>query len=193
MTAKEWTSALVPFGITVCGVDELPGFAEHKISHVLSILDVGMPSPEAFARYPAHARLDLRFSDCIKEGPGTVLVQRADVDLLLAFGRDLTAERQNAHLLVHCQMGVSRSTGSMFLIMAQARPDLAPDVLAKELVRIRPQAWPNLRLVTLGDELLGRNGALVSAVRGIYRARLDKQPDLAALFRSVGREAEVDG
>ena len=193
MTAKEWSSDLVPFGITVCGVDELPDFAARDVSHVLSILDVGMTTPDAFSRYPAHARLDLRFSDRIKEEPGSVLVQRADVDLLLAFGRDLTAEPKDAHLLVHCQMGVSRSTASMLLIMAQARPDLGPDALVKELVRIRPQAWPNLRVMKLGDDLLGRKGTLVSAVRGIYQARVAKQPELAALFRSVGREEEVDG
>lgn len=189
-----YQSRIVPFGITVCGVDELPGFAAHGVSHVLSILDPGQPEPQALAAFPAHARLDLRFHDIIEEREGEIAPTLSDVDLLLAFGRDLEAEpRERAHLLVHCHAGISRSTAAMTVLLAQARPDVAAEAVVGEVVRIRPRAWPNLRIVKLGDALLKRNGALVNAVRGQYRRRLAETPELAQIFREVGRAEEIEG
>ena len=190
----EWKSDLVSFGITVCGIEELPDHAARGVSHVLSILDPATPQPPAFAQYPAHAKLELRFHDIIKERPGEILPSRSDVDLLLAFGRDLLAEpKESQHLLVHCHMGISRSTAAMFLTLAQARPDVAPETILAELVRIRPRAWPNLLMVKYGDALLGRGGGLVRAVKAHYLQRMSEQPDIANFFRSVGREEEVEG
>lgn len=190
---KEWTSEIVPFSISVCGLDELPDFAGHPITHVLSILDPEMPAPEVFSTYPAHARLDLRFHDRILAGGDTVLADRADVDLVLAFGRDLLARPGPAHLLVHCHMGISRSTASMLLLLAQARPDLPGSRVMAEVVRIRTRAWPNSHIVKLGDDLLRRGGELVAAAKAQHQARLAKFPELATFFRSVGRGDEVDG
>jgi predicted protein tyrosine phosphatase len=187
-------STLVPFGITVCGIDELASFAGHGVSHVLSIMDPGQPEPPALATFPAHARLDLRFHDIIEERVGEIAPMVSDVDLLLAFGRDLEAEpRERAHLLVHCHAGISRSTASMVLLLAQARPDRHARDIVGEVVRIRPRAWPNLRIVRLGDGLLKREGALISAVREQYARRLAETPELAQIFREVGREAEIEG
>ena len=188
----DWTSELVPYAITVCGVDELPDFSGHPITHVLSILDPGIPPPEAFSDYPAHARLDVRFHDCIKPMEGQTPASRADVDLILAFGRDLETHASPAHLLVHCQMGVSRSTASMLLLLAQTRPDVPADDLMTEVARIRPRAWPNSHLVRLGDALLARGGTLLEAARNQHRARLAIQPQIGDFFRSVGRAEEVE-
>ncbi len=190
----EWKSDVVPFGTTVCGLEELGDFANAGVSHVLSILDPGYPEPPAFASFPAHAKLELRFHDIIKQRPGEILPMRADVDLLLAFGRDLMAEPRNVrHLLVHCHMGISRSTASMMLLLAQARPDLTASDIVAEVVRIRPRAWPNLLLIRFGDELLGRGGSLVDAAHARYKALLADKPELANFFRSVERDEEVDG
>lgn len=189
----DWTSELVPYAITVCGVDELPEFSSHPITHVLSILDPGLPPPEAFSTYPAHARLDVRFHDSIKPMEGQTLASAADIDLVLAFGRDLDSHKSSAHLLVHCQMGVSRSTASMLLLLAQTRPDVSAKALMAEVARIRPRAWPNSHVVRLGDALLKREGTLLAAAREQHRERLETFPQLAEFFRSVGREEEVDG
>ena len=93
-----------------------------------------------------------------------VLPQQEHVEQLLAFGRDLLAEpRPSAHLLVHCHAGVSRSTASMSLILAQALPDRPAAAILGEVLRIRPQTWPNLRILEFGDRLLSRNGELARA------------------------------
>lgn len=189
-----WRSDLVPFGITICGLEELPSFAPLGVTHVLSILDPSEPTPPAFSAYPAHARLELRFNDIIDSRPGETPPSAADVDLLLAFGRDLLAEPGRAgHLLVHCHAGISRSTASMLLLLAQACPGYPETAIMGEILRIRPKAWPNLRIVKFGDSLLKRDGALIEAARDAYAKQLAQRPELASYFREIGRGEELEG
>src|SRR5690606_20241971 len=139
------------FATTVCGVGELREHCARGVSHVLSILDPDFPQPEAFGAYGAHARLDLRFHDIIDEQPGMIAPGADHVERLLAFGRELPRETAaGAHLLVHCHAGVSRSTAAMTLLLAQARPECSAAEVLLEVARIRPIAWPNLRIVELG-------------------------------------------
>jgi predicted protein tyrosine phosphatase len=181
----------VPFDITVCGIEELAGCSDRGVSHVLSLLDPGWPTPDAYAAFSDHRRLDLRFHDAIDPGPGLRLPEAEDVERLLAFGRELP--RTGGHLLVHCQMGISRSSAAMWLLLAQARPDRsAADALA-EVVRIRKHAWPNLRLIELGDAALGRGGDLVEAAYARYGEVLRKRPDLGPVMIDMGRRREVEG
>jgi predicted protein tyrosine phosphatase len=143
----------IPFKVTVCGIDELPSHGEVGVTHVLSILDPDWPVPDAFGSFGEHERLELRFHDVIEEVPGMIAPKWDHVAQLLALGRDLVAEpAPSAHLLVHCHAGVSRSTAAMILMVTQA----AASVVAQEILRIRPQAWPNLRIVEIGDAMLGR-------------------------------------
>lgn len=185
------SSEFVDFSITVCGIEELTDHAAKPVSHVLSILDPGWPEPDAFGSYGEHERLSLRFEDIIDEIPGKEGPRVEHVERLLGFGRDLASE-PGAHLLVHCQMGISRSTAAMTLILAQARPDRpAADALA-EVARIRRKAWPNLRMIELGDELLGRGGELVRAAEARYGYVLSRRPDLGPLMIDMGRAREVE-
>jgi predicted protein tyrosine phosphatase len=180
----------LPFRITVCGLEELKQHAGAHVSHVLSILDPHWPVPEVFGTFHEHEKLELRFDDVIEDGP--IAPQPAHVEQLLAFGRDLNHEPgQNAHLLVHCHAGVSRSSASMALLIAQAVPNATGEEIFAEILRIRPQIWPNLRILEIGDALLGRDGDLVAAVRGIYRRQIARDPGFLE-FRASGRAREVD-
>jgi predicted protein tyrosine phosphatase len=184
---------IAAFRITICGIAELPEHSEVGVSHVLSILDPGWPVPDAFGSFGEHARLELRFHDVIDETPGMVTPRREHVEQVLAFGRDLLAEPAGrANLLVHCHAGISRSTASMILILAQARPDLPAEALAREVLRIRDKAWPNLRIIELGDSLLGRGGEIVAAARGLYGEQLRRRPELGTMMRDGGRAREVE-
>jgi predicted protein tyrosine phosphatase len=183
-----------PFGMTICGLDELGGHCAIGVSHVLSILDPAWPIPEAFGTYGEHRRLELRFHDVIEDTVGMLAPQEEDITRLLAFGRDMLAEPPAmVHLLVHCHAGVSRSTASMVLILAQARPQLAEAKIFHELLRIRPRAWPNLRIIEIGDNLLRRGGRLVDAANAVYRQQLHSRPDLAVDMQVNGRAREVAG
>jgi predicted protein tyrosine phosphatase len=125
-----------------------------------------------------------------EERLGMRLVSREDVVALLRFGRDLMREPE-AHLLVHCHMGISRSTASMALILAQARPDRPALEALAEVRRIRDRIWPNLRVIELGDELLGRGGELVGAAIARYRHVIERRPDVAQTMTEMGRGREV--
>ena len=179
-----------PFRMTICGIDELPGHCDARVTHVLSILDPEWPVPEAFGSYGEHRKLELRFNDVIEETPGEIAPQPEQVSRLLAFGRDLAAE-PDAHLLVHCHAGVSRSTAAMLLMLAQAQPERSAESIAAEILHIRGKAWPNLRIVELGDAELGRGGALSAAVIGLYREQLARRPELAEYMTEAGRAREV--
>ena len=187
-------NTIAPFRISVCGIEELAGHCDAGVSHVLSILDPEWPVPEAFGAFGEHAKLELRFHDVIEaSSPDVIAPRREHVAELLAFGRGLLEEpHDGAHLLVHCHAGISRSTASLALILAQALPDVPAHRICEEVLHIRPQAWPNLRMLEFGDAMLDRRGELVAAAAGIYRTQLDRRQYLAEQMRSGGRGREIE-
>lgn len=169
------------FRVTICGIPELGEHCAAGVTHVLSILDPEWPDPTAFDDFPPHHRLALRFHDIIEPLPNRLPPSRRDVEELLAFGRGLDV----GHLLVHCHAGVSRSTAATALILAQALPDRPAAEVLDAVVRLRPRAWPNLRILEFGDELLRRDGEIVKAAAQVYRRLLDRDP--------LWQEAMIDG
>ncbi|MBL6456644.1 protein-tyrosine-phosphatase [Belnapia sp. T6] len=184
-------TSIAPFPITVCGIEELGGHCATGVSHVLSILDPGHPEPEAFGSYGEHARLELRFHDIIEPEAERLAPGPEHAAAILEFGRGLTAE-QGARLLVHCHVGISRSTAAMALILAQARPEASAEAVLQGILAIREKTWPNLRLLELGDAMLGRGGTLPRAAAAIYRHQLGIRPHLVEVMRKAGRGREVD-
>jgi predicted protein tyrosine phosphatase len=187
-------NTIAPFRITVCGIEELAGHCDANVSHVLSILDPEWPVPKVFGAFGEHAKLELRFHDVIDEHDADLIApQQEQVADLLTFARGLLEEpKADVHLLVHCHAGVSRSTASMALILAQTLPDLAASRILEEVLRIRPQAWPNLRILELGDALLNRRGELVAAAARIYQTQLDRRQYIIEQMRSSGRGREIE-
>ena len=125
-----------------------------------------------------------------KPAPDGSLPERQDVEDLLTFGRDLIQAR-GTHILVHCHAGVSRSTAAATLILAQARPDRPAEEALLAVARQRQRAWPNLRILELGDALLGRRGEIIEAARTHYRRAIEREPWLAEQMIEGGRGREV--
>jgi len=180
--------------VTICGIDELDGHADAQVTHVLSILDPATPTPGAFDRYGRHARLELRFHDVIEiDLPGYDPPEPHHIAALLDFARAMSADAgERPHLLVHCHMGISRSTAAAALAMAATAPERSPQEIVAEIARIRPKAWPNLRMIEIGDGMLGRSGALVRAVRARHRELAASLPQVATFMRDSGRGRELD-
>jgi predicted protein tyrosine phosphatase len=188
------TTKLIP-DLTICGLDELGDHSTRAVTHVLSILDPNWPEPEAFWTYDPHHRIEMHFNDAIEPGPGIELPQPHHVEEILAFGntfqRDLAARRE-AHLLIHCHAGISRSTAAMTALLMQADPEETEERIFERLVAIRPKAWPNSLMIGFADDLLGRGGRLAAALRRHYGRRLTLRPELADVMAGLNRAREVD-
>jgi predicted protein tyrosine phosphatase len=181
--------------LTICGLEELGHHSARGVTHVLSILDPEWPEPEAFGAYDPHHRTTLHFHDAIEPGPDLILPEPEQVEAILDFGRLLAEDRttrEKAHLLVHCHMGVSRSTAAMAMLMAQSNPGDSEERVFRQLLEMRPQAWPNSLMMEFADELLGRRGRLITALGGLYAQQLAKRPETEQFMRTHGRRREID-
>ena len=183
--------ALLPFRLSICGLDELPDFARADVSHVVSILDPTTPDPAVLKTYGPHLHVTYRFDDVIREIPGFVPPMPHDVERILAFGENLHHQAVR-HLLIHCHAGVSRSTAMAAILMAQAKPGQEEGAFAF-IRQIRPRSWPNSRMIDFADSLLGRGGEVKAALARHLEHITRSHPDLAELVRIHGRAHEVPG
>lgn len=180
---------LLPFPITICGIDELPRHADKGVSHAVTILDPEWPDPEHFTAYGPIRRTIWRFHDIVNPHDGQVHAEPADVEAILAYGEALRSETVN-HLLIHCHMGISRSTATAIILMAQHNPGREIEAFA-HLLAIRPFSWPNSRMVRMADEMLGRGGALIEAMRSHHHGVARSHPDKMPYLRNSERASEV--
>jgi predicted protein tyrosine phosphatase len=181
--------------LTICGIDELPAHSMRAVTHVLSVLDPGWPEIAAFRSFGAHRRTTLHFNDILEPEEHRILPGPQHMTEILRFGADLSAADGNgaeAHLLVHCHAGVSRSTAAMLCLLARESPGETEDALFERLRRIRPQAWPNSLMVSIGDKMLGRGGRLVDALRRHYGHQIRRDPGVADEMTGLGRRREVE-
>src|SRR5262249_50075248 len=153
-------------------------------------LDPGLPRPKILAHHALDRLLELRFHDVILEERTAVPPDASHIEQILTFGRQVLRGGGSAHLLIHCHAGQSRSTAAAALCLAQAYPIRTGYEVLGEVVRRYPKAWPNLLMLELGDEALGRHGELVVAAGALYRRAIDRDPKLADYMRRYGRARE---
>jgi predicted protein tyrosine phosphatase len=161
----------------ICGLDELRLAPLSSADRVVSILDPLAPTPVELRSIDAPV-LVLRFDD-VTDPHDPAAPRAAHIRELLAFD---AGARDDERLVVHCTAGMSRSTGALAVLLAARHPDLADEIFTA-IRDIRPIAWPNLLVVSLGDELLGRGGALISALHRHYKIQ-SQHPQYGAMFRT---------
>lgn len=176
-----------PPKLTICGVHELPDHCTSGVSHALSILDPEMADPAAFRHFGRHRRTVLRFHDHVIDFAGGDCPQEHHVEAIIGFGEEL-ADEQPDHLLVHCWMGLSRSTAATAILLTQHEAGSEAHAFDR-VFQVRPRSWPNARMIALADRLLGRRGALMSALKDHHRRVLAHLPDIADQLRGYGRSA----
>lgn len=180
---------LLPYRLTICGLAELCHHGAAGVTDVLTILDPDWPEPEEFAAWPAHRRTTLRFHDIIAEHDGMEPPLETHVRTILEWGR-ASDQWPVGHLLVHCHMGISRSTAAAAMLMAQRNPGRETEVFA-EIRSLRPSAWPNSRMLAMADRQLGSQGRLVEAMRHHHACVARAFPQFAAQLRDGERAAEL--
>ena len=111
--------------------------------------------------------LPLEFNDISQKQIGLIEPAEQHIDAILTFGEKWQASDGN--LLLHCWMGISRSTATALLLAARANPKADMDILATGLRKLSPTATPNMLMIEIGDRLIGCGGRLVKAVEKIGR------------------------
>lgn len=91
---------------------------------------------------------------------GFVLPQKHHAQALLDFTNDWDTSKP---LLVHCHMGISRSTSTSLGVAAKFDPDNI-ELIIENLKEIAPHASPNKIMTKYYDEILGLNNRLFSSL-----------------------------
>jgi predicted protein tyrosine phosphatase len=138
----------------------------HKACEMISL----MAKEQAFHR-PGVIRADrhllLNMNDITFKGTGNLVApDETHVRAIIEFA---AAWQQDAPLLIHCWMGVSRSPAAAVIAALSLYPDQDEMALALSLRTASPYATPNARIIAIGDRLLGRDGKLVAAIKTIGR------------------------
>jgi predicted protein tyrosine phosphatase len=100
---------------------------------------------------------------------GYVIPCEEHVRSLIEFVRRWDRQRP---LVVHCFAGISRSTAGAYVAACALNPARDEMAIARELRRASPTATPNIRIVSLADDMLGRCGRMVTAIDSIGRGAL---------------------
>lgn len=153
--------------IVVCPLANIAEMAvRHRAGAMVSLIaerqDFHRPGVIAAERHLKLAMNDIGFA-----GTGDLIApSETHVERLIAFVRDWD---QSAPILIHCWMGVSRSPAAAVITALALHPEEDDFELADRLRKAAPHATPNSRLIEIGDHMLGRNGRLIAAVKGIGR------------------------
>jgi predicted protein tyrosine phosphatase len=138
---------------------------EHGVAHVVTLLAPNTPHDMPHGIAPDR-HLKLYFHDIIAPMDGHTPPRAADAERLITF---LQAWDRQDPMLIHCWAGISRSTAAAYTALCMFRPKSDEEELAFELRSASPSATPNKLIVSLADEVLGRNGRMVKAVEKIGR------------------------
>ncbi|TPP10533.1 tyrosine phosphatase family protein [Rhizobium glycinendophyticum] len=138
----------------------------HKATEMISLLAAN----QDFHRpgiIRAERHLKLGMNDITFAGTGDLIApQEMHVAEIIDFARRWD---RSAPLLVHCWMGVSRSPAAAMIASLAVCPEDDDAALARRLREASPHATPNMRLVEIGDEMLGREGRFAKAVKALGR------------------------
>ena len=133
--------------------------ARHVVTLIKDITLVHRPPS-----IPAANHLLLDMDDIAEPIEGYVAPGEEHVGDLIRFAR---AWPRQAPLVVHCYAGISRSTAGAFVTACALNPRRDELTIARALRAASHTATPNIRIVSLADRMLGRNGRMVTAIQSI--------------------------
>lgn len=156
--------------MTMIVVSPLARIAEMAVRHKSREMISLMAKEQAFHRpgvIQADRHLLLNMNDITFKGTGDLVApDEKHVGSIIDFA---AGWQQEAPLLIHCWMGVSRSPAAALIAALSLAPDQEEAALARRLRTASPYATPNARIIEIGDALLDRRGRLVDAVKSIGR------------------------
>jgi predicted protein tyrosine phosphatase len=170
--------------IHVCSLARLHETVEETGAlHVVTLLKqtdrVERPSSVAEANH-----LILGMDDIAVPMDGYIIPAEEHVTRLIEFVRgwdrtksDGATSGRATPLVVHCFAGISRSTAGAYVAACALNPRRDEWAIARELRRASATASPNIRIVSLADRMLGRDGRMVAAIESIGRGEMAYEGD----------------
>lgn len=150
-------------------VSSLSGLADAAAAlpsfDLLTLLSPSSAEQPDWSALSCERHLRLIFHDIAEPAAGLIAPDAAMVAAILAFARDGAAERP---LLIHCWAGISRSSAAAYIIACDRNPG-HEQAIADELRARSAHVTPNRLMVSLADDLLGRDGAMTGAITRIGR------------------------
>ncbi len=115
-----------------------------------------------------HQHLNIGIHDIIEPLPDLVAPDTRHVEALIAFIQEWIKATEAGHetggILFHCRMGVSRSGAAAYIALCMlGEPGKERDI-ARTMRARGPHIQPNILMVEIADDILGRNGRMVSAI-----------------------------
>lgn len=151
--------------IAVCGLHEVPFYAQTGITDIISIGDPGMhlPNITQFPNPPLTHRFE--FTDICHVAPAgdkDVSPTEADVAALLKLFLTFLVRTGDSSILFHCTAGRARSTAAAFVlcVLSGATYQEAFD----QIVRIRGAISPNLLMIAYADKLMEHEGRMLDFI-----------------------------
>lgn len=150
--------------IHVCSLARLHAtVARTGAQHVVTLMkDVSMVRRPESVVETNHLLLDM--DDITAVIDGFVPPAEHHVEKLIDF---VTGWQRAAPIVVHCFAGISRSTAGAFIAACALNPQRDELSIAQAIRAVSPTAQPNIRLVSLADDILSRQGRMADAVRAI--------------------------
>ncbi len=147
--------------IHVCSLAALPATVEATgARHVLTVMaNVGQVVRPTSILEANHLRIQM--DDINEPADGFVAPSHEHVEQALAFIRKWD---RAAPMVIHCYAGISRSTASAFMAACALNPHRDESSIARQIRAASPTAYPNRLIVTLADQVLGRDGRMVRAL-----------------------------
>jgi predicted protein tyrosine phosphatase len=160
--------------IHVCPLARLAETVEETgARHVVSLIGDEM-SLERPACIAPENHLWIRMHDISTPLDGYILPDEEHIAGLLGFVRDWD---RRTPLVMHCFAGISRSTASAYASVCALSPQRDEASIARALRQASPTATPNIRIVSLADRLLGRDGRMIAAIETIGRGVMATEAD----------------
>lgn len=117
--------------------------------------------------------LALEFNDIsTQETNGLIAPSREHVDQIINFALDWD---RKSPLIIHCWMGISRSTAAAAIVSAVLCRDARIERIARAMRIASPMATPNSLMIQHGDEALDLGGKLISTIANIGRGAEAKE------------------
>ena len=161
--------------IHVCSLARLHDTVhETGARHIITLLRM-IDRVERPATVVADNHLILGMDDIVEPIEGYTHPGEEHVTRLIEF---VTRWDRTAPMVIHCYAGISRSTAGAFVAACALNPSRNEAAIAQAIRNGSATATPNMRIVTLADQILSRGGRMVGAIRaiGVGRAAMEGDP-----------------